>query len=90
MIKPSIAHFAFAAALVNRGPPATDHRSGLRRVDSRLGNAWAALMLSFGVTNINIDAYLGVAAWARFISLATIGAMLSSWCRSIRQSARVL
>jgi intracellular septation protein A len=83
MIKPSIVHFAVAAAMLRRGwmiryitPIARENVSEATMVAA--GYAWAALMVILGLTNLIIALYFDFAIWAWFISVGAVGAKVAA------------
>jgi intracellular septation protein len=83
MIKPSIVHFAVAAAMLRRGwmvryitPIARQNVSEATMVAA--GYAWAGLMAILGLTNLIVALYLGLATWAWFISVGAVGAKVAA------------
>jgi intracellular septation protein len=82
MAKPSIVHFAVAAAMLRRGwmirhitPIARQNVSEGTMVAA--GYAWAALMAALGLTNLIIALYFDFASWAWFISVGAVGAKVA-------------
>jgi intracellular septation protein len=82
MVKPSLVHFAVAAAMLRRGwmiryitPIARQNVSEATMVAA--GYAWAALMAALGLTNLFIALYSDFATWAWFISVGAVGAKVA-------------
>jgi intracellular septation protein len=81
MLKPSIVHFAIAAAMLRRGwmiryLPDIARQNLPERVPVAAGYGWAGLMGALGAVNLAIAAYGDLAIWAWFISVAAIGAKI--------------
>jgi intracellular septation protein A len=83
MVKPSIVHFAVAAAMLRRGwmtryitPIARQNVSQATMVAA--GYAWAALMATLGLTNLVIALNFALATWAWFVSVGAVGAKLAA------------
>jgi intracellular septation protein len=81
MLKPSVVHFAVAAAMLRHGwmiryitPIARENVSEVTMVAA--GYAWAALMAALGITNLIITLYFDLATWAWFVSVGAVGAKL--------------
>src|SRR5271165_6731635 len=76
MLKPSLGHFAIAAAMLKRG--------WMRRYlpDNApviAGYAWAGLMAALGLANILIALYAPFAIWVWFISVGAVGAKVAAF-----------
>jgi len=83
MSKPSIAHFAVAAAMLRRGwmiryitPIARQNVPEATMVAA--GYAWATLMAALGLINLIIAVYFDFATWAWFVSVGAVGAKLAA------------
>jgi intracellular septation protein len=83
MIKPSIVHFAIAAAMLRRGwmiryltPMARQNVSEATMIAA--GYAWEALVAAIGVMNLVIALYFDFATWAWFVSVGAIGAKVAA------------
>jgi intracellular septation protein A len=83
MVKPSVVHFAVAAAMLRRGwmmryitPIARQNVSEATMVAA--GYAWAALMAALGLTNLVIALYFDLAIWAWFVSVGAVGAKVAA------------
>ncbi len=83
MLKPSIVHFAVAAAMLRRGwmiryitPIARENVSEATMVAA--GYAWAALMAALGITNLIIALYFDLATWAWFVLVGAVGAKIAA------------
>ena len=83
MVKPSLVHFAVAAAMLKRGwmiryitPVARQNVSEATMVAA--GYAWAALMAALGLTNLVIALHFDLATWAWFVSVGAVGAKLAA------------
>jgi intracellular septation protein A len=79
MLKPSLGHFAIAAAMVKRGwmsryLPEVAQRYLRANAPVIAGYAWAGLMAAIGLANILIALYAPFAIWVWFISVGAIGA----------------
>jgi intracellular septation protein len=84
MLKPSLAHFAIAAAMLKRGwllryLPEIAQTTLPERVPVAAGYAWSALMVALGLTNIAIAVYADFATWAWFVSVVLVGAKLGAF-----------
>ncbi|HEX3536122.1 MAG TPA: septation protein IspZ [Stellaceae bacterium] len=78
MLKPSLAHFAIAAAMLKRGwllryLPEIAQRNLPAAVPVAAGYAWAGLMAVLGIANIAVATYADFATWAWFVSVVLIG-----------------
>jgi intracellular septation protein A len=81
MARPSVVHFALAAAMWRAGwllpylnRPARENVP--RAVIVAAGHAWAALMAVLGFTNLIIALYFDLAVWAWFVIVISVGAKL--------------
>jgi intracellular septation protein len=79
MARPSVVHFALAAAMSRGGwmfrflnPPA--QRNVPRAAVVAAGHAWAVLMAALGFTNLIIALYFDLAVWAWFVMAIAVGA----------------
>jgi intracellular septation protein len=82
MVKPSIVHFAVAAAMLQRGwmiryitPIARQNVS--EATMAAAGYAWAVLMAALGITNLVIALYFDFATWAWFVAVGAVGAKVA-------------
>jgi intracellular septation protein len=82
MAKPSVIHFAVAAAMLRRGwmiryitPTARHNVSEAMMVAA--GYAWAALMAALGLTNLIIALFFDLTTWAWFVSVGAVGAKVA-------------
>jgi len=84
MLKPTIAHFTIAAAMLKRGwlmrylPDIAQHNLPAA-VPVVAGYAWAGLMLTLGLINLAIAGYADFATWAWFVSVGLAGAKLGAF-----------
>jgi intracellular septation protein len=83
MFKPSVVHFAVAAAMLRHGwmiryiaPLARENVSEATMVAA--GDAWAALMAALGITNAIIALDFDLATWAWFVSVGAVGAKIAA------------
>jgi predicted dienelactone hydrolase/intracellular septation protein A len=79
MLKPSLGHFAIAAAMLKRGwmsryLPEVALRYLPENAPVVAGYAWAGLMAVLGLANILLALYAPFAIWVWFISVGAIGA----------------
>lgn len=84
MVKPSIAHFAIAAAMLRRGwmlryLPAIVRENLPEAVPVAAGYAWAGLMAALGCVNFGFALYGDVALWAWFVSVGALGAKIAAF-----------
>jgi predicted dienelactone hydrolase/intracellular septation protein A len=84
MLKPSLGHFAIAAAMLKRGwmsryLPEIALRYLPVDVPVIAGYAWAGLMAALGLANILLALYAPFAIWVWFISVGAIGAKLAAF-----------
>jgi intracellular septation protein A len=84
MLKPSLGHFAVAAAMLKRGWMSRYLPEVAQRylpVDAAViaGYAWAGLMAALGLANILIALYAPFAIWVWFISVGAIGAKVAAF-----------
>ena len=84
MLKPSIAHFAIAAAMLKRGwlmryLPDTARQNLPQAVPVVAGYAWAGLMLTLGLINLAIAGYANFATWAWFVSVVLVTVKLTAF-----------
>src|SRR6516164_1108364 len=84
MLKPSLGHFAIAAAMLKRGwmsryLPEIAQRYLPANAPVIAGYAWAALMAALGLANILIALYAPFAIWVWFISVGAIGAKVAAF-----------
>lgn len=84
MLKPSLAHFAIAAAMLKRGwllryLPQIARENLPQAVPIAAGYAWAGLMLALGVTNIAVALYADFATWAWFVSVGLVSAKFGAF-----------
>jgi intracellular septation protein A len=81
MARPSVVHFALAAAMWRAGwllpylnPPARENVP--RPAIVAAGYAWAVLMAALGFTNLIIALYFDLRVWAWFVIVISVGAKL--------------
>jgi len=84
MLKPSLGHFAIAAAMLKRGwmsryLPAVAQRYLPENVPIIAGYAWSGLMAALGLANALIALYAPFAIWVWFISVGAIGAKVAAF-----------
>ena len=84
MLKPSLGHFAIAAAMLKRGwmsryLPEIAQRYLPDNAAVVTGYAWAGLMVLLGLANILIALYAPFAIWVWFISMGAIGAKVAAF-----------
>ena len=84
MLKPSLGHFAIAAAMLKRGwmsryLPEIALRYLPENAPVVAGYAWAGLMALLGLANIAIALWAPFALWAWFISVGAIGAKVAAF-----------
>ena len=84
MLKPSLGHFAIAAAMLKRGwmsryLPEIALRYLPDNAPVVAGYAWAGLMAVLGLANILIALYAPFAIWVWFISVGAIGAKVAAF-----------
>jgi intracellular septation protein A len=84
MLKPSIAHFVIAAAMLKRGwliryLPEIAQQNLPEAVPVVAGYAWAGLMLTLGLINLAIAGYADFAVWAWFVSVGLAGAKIGAF-----------
>ena len=84
MLKPSLGHFAIAAAMLKRGwmsryLPEIALRYLPENAPIVAGYAWAGLMALLGLANIAIALWAPFAIWAWFISVGAIGAKVAAF-----------
>jgi len=84
MLKPSLAHFAIAAAMLKRGwllryLPEIAQRNLPEAVPVAAGYAWAGLMAVLGLANAGIAFYADFATWVWFVSVVLAGAKLGAF-----------
>jgi intracellular septation protein len=84
MLKPSLGHFAIAAAMLKRGwmsryLPEIALRYLPENVPVVAGYAWAGLMAVLGLANIVIALWAPFAIWVWFISVGAIGAKVAAF-----------
>ena len=84
MLKPSLGHFAIAAAMLKRGwmsryLPEIAQRYLPDNAAVVAGYAWAGLMALLGLANIAIALWAPFAIWAWFISVGAIGAKVAAF-----------
>ena len=84
MLKPSLGHFAIAAAMLKRGwmgryLPEIALRYLPENAPVIAGYAWAGLMAVLGLANILIALYAPFAIWVWFISVGAIGAKVGAF-----------
>jgi predicted dienelactone hydrolase/intracellular septation protein A len=84
MLKPSLGHFAIAAAMLKRGwmtryLPEVAQRHLPANAPVIAGYAWAGLMAVLGLTNILLALYAPFAIWVWFISVGAIGAKVAAF-----------
>jgi intracellular septation protein A len=84
MLKPSLGHFAIAAAMLKRGwmsryLPEVAQRYLPENVPIIAGYAWSGLMAAIGLANILIALYAPFAIWVWFISVGAIGAKVAAF-----------
>jgi len=84
MLKPSLGHFAIAAAMLKRGwmsryLPEIAQRYLPDNAAVVTGYAWAGLMVLLGLANILIALYAPFAIWVWFISVGAIGAKVAAF-----------
>ena len=90
MLKPSLGHFAIAAAMLKRGwmsryLPEVAQRYLPANAPVIAGYAWAGLMAALGLANILIALYAPFAIWVWFISVGAIGAKVAAFRAAIRR-----
>ena len=84
MLKPTLGHFAIAAAMLKRGwmsryLPETALRYLPENAPVIAGYAWAGLMAVLGLANILLSLYAPFAIWVWFISVGAIGAKVGAF-----------
>jgi predicted dienelactone hydrolase/intracellular septation protein A len=84
MLKPSLGHFAIAAAMLKRGwmtryLPEVAQRHLPANAPVIAGYAWAGLMAVLGLTNILLALYAPFAIWVWFISVGAIGVKVAAF-----------
>lgn len=84
MLKPSLAHFTIAAAMLKRGwllryLPDVAQRNLPETVPVAAGYAWAGLMAVLGVANAGIALYADFATWVWFVSVVLVAAKLGAF-----------
>jgi len=84
MLKPSLGHFAIAAAMLKRGwmtryLPEVAQRHLPANAPLIAGYAWAGLMAALGLANILLALYAPFAIWVWFISVGAIGAKAAAF-----------
>jgi predicted dienelactone hydrolase/intracellular septation protein A len=84
MLKPSLGHFAIAAAMLKRGwmsryLPEIALRYLPENAPVVAGYAWAGLMALLGLANILLALYAPFAIWVWFISVGAIGAKVAAF-----------
>jgi intracellular septation protein len=84
MLKPSLGHFAIAAAMLKRGwmsryLPEVAQQYLPDNAPVIAGYAWAGLMAALGLANILIALYASFAIWVWFISIGAIGAKVAAF-----------
>jgi intracellular septation protein A len=84
MLKPSIAHFVIAAAMLKRGwliryLPEIAQQNLPEAVPVVAGYAWAGLMLTLGLINLAIAGYADFAVWAWFVSVGLAGTKIGAF-----------
>ena len=84
MLKPSLGHFAIAAAMLKRGwmsryLPEIALRYLPDNVPVVAGYAWAGLMVGLGLANMAIALWAPIAFWVWFISMGAIGATVAAF-----------
>ena len=84
MLKPSLGHFAIAAAMLKRGwmrryLPGIALRYLPENAPVVAGYAWAGLMAVLGLANMAIALWAPFAIWVWFISVGAIGAKLAAF-----------
>ena len=84
MLKPSIVHFAIAAAMLRRGwmlryLPDIARGNLPERVPIAAGYAWAGLMAALGLANLGLALLGDLALWAWFISVGAVGAKVAAF-----------
>jgi intracellular septation protein A len=84
MLKPSLGHFAIAAAMLKRGwmsryLPEIALRYLPDNVLVVAGYAWAGLMVGLGLANMAIALWAPFAIWVWFISMGAIGAKVAAF-----------
>lgn len=84
MLKPSLAHFAIAAAMLRRGwllryLPDIAQQNLPEVVPVAAGYAWAGLMAVLGLANIAVALYADFATWAWFVSVVLVGTKLGAF-----------
>lgn len=84
MLKPSLGHFAIAAAMLKRGwmsryLPEVAQRYLPDNAPVIAGYAWAGLMAALGLANILIALYAPFAIWVWFISVGATGAKVAAF-----------
>jgi intracellular septation protein len=84
MIKPTIVHFAVAAAMLRRGwmlryLPEIVLRNVREPAIVAAGYSWSALLAALGLANLFIALRFDIATWAWFISVGSVGAKLAAF-----------
>ncbi|HEX6441958.1 MAG TPA: septation protein IspZ [Stellaceae bacterium] len=84
MLKPTIAHFAIAAAMLKRGwliryLSDIPQQNLPEAVPVIAGYAWAGLMLTLGLTNLAIALCGDFATWAWFVSIGLVSAKVGAF-----------
>ena len=84
MLKPSLAHFAIATAMLKRGwlpryLPEVAQRNLPEAVPVAAGYAWAGLMAALGIANAGIALYADFATWVWFVSVVLVAVKLGAF-----------
>jgi intracellular septation protein len=84
MLKPSLAHFTIAAAMLKRGwllryLPEIAQRNLPEAIPVTAGYAWAGLMAALGIANIGVATYADFATWVWFVSVVLVAAKLGAF-----------
>jgi intracellular septation protein len=84
MVKPTIVHWAIAAAMLRRGwmlryLPEIVLRNVPEPAIVAAGYAWAALLAALGLTNLIIALHFDFVTWSWFISVGSVGAKLAAF-----------
>ena len=83
MVKPTIAHFAIAGAMLRRGwmiryLPEVVRQNVPEPVIVIAGFAWAGLLVALGIINLVLAFHADIAIWAWFITVGAIGAKVAA------------
>jgi intracellular septation protein A len=84
MLKPSLAHFAIAAAMLKRGwllryLPESAQRGLPAALPVAAGYGWAGLMAALGLANMAVATYADFVTWVWFVSVVLVGTKLAAF-----------